>query len=75
MKKQDFKIRTKIIQETFNDKRKIKCLTPEDDRKVDENTYPGGDIFTTENGACYIGSSISLYARVISYFMPPYGHP
>lgn len=50
MKKQDFKIRTKIIQETFNDKRKIKCLTPEDDRKVDENTYPGGDIFTTENG-------------------------
>lgn len=23
-----------------------------------------------ENGACYIGSSISLYARVISYFMP-----
>lgn len=27
-------------------------------------------IFTTENGACYIGSSISLYARVISYFMP-----
>lgn len=50
MKKQDFKIRTKIIEETFNDKRKIKCLTPEDDRKVDENTYPGGDIFTTENG-------------------------
>lgn len=27
-------------------------------------------IFTTESGACYIGSSISLYARVISYFMP-----
>ena len=23
-----------------------------------------------ENGACYIGSSISLYARVVSYFMP-----
>ena len=22
------------------------------------------------NGACYIGSSISLYARVVSYFMP-----
>lgn len=32
-------------------------------------------IFTTENDARYIGSSISLYARVISYFMPPYGHP
>lgn len=50
MKKQDFKIRTKIIEETFNDKRKIKCVTPEEDRKVDENIYPGGDIFTTETG-------------------------
>lgn len=27
-------------------------------------------IFTTESGACYIGSSISLYARITSYFMP-----
>lgn len=50
MKQQDFKIRTKIIQETFNDKRQIKCITPEEDRQVDENIYPGGDIFTTENG-------------------------
>ena len=50
MKKQDFKIRTKIIEETFNDKRKIKCVTPEEDRKVSENVHEGGDIFTTENG-------------------------
>ena len=50
MKKQDFKIRTKIIRETFNDKRKIICPTPEEDRKVDEHIHPGGDIFTTEDG-------------------------
>lgn len=50
MKKQDFNIRTKIIRETFNDKRKIKCLTSEEDRKVGDGIHPGGDIFTTENG-------------------------
>lgn len=50
MKEQDFKIRTKIIKETFNDPRKIKCLTPEKDKKFDDNIYPGGDVFTTENG-------------------------
>ena len=27
-------------------------------------------IFYAKNGACYVGSSISLYARVNSYFMP-----
>lgn len=27
-------------------------------------------IFTTKEGNCYVGSSISLYSRVISYFMP-----
>ena len=50
MKEQDFKIRKKIIKETFNDSREIKCLTPEKDRKLDDDIYPGGDIFTTENG-------------------------
>lgn len=50
MKKQDFKIRAKIIQETFNDSRKIKCVTPKKDRIFDEDIYPGGEIFTTENG-------------------------
>ena len=50
MREQDFITKSKIIEETFNDKRKIKCVTPEEDRKVDENIYPGGDIFTTETG-------------------------
>jgi predicted GIY-YIG superfamily endonuclease len=27
-------------------------------------------IFTAENGACYVGSTVSLYNRVCSYFMP-----
>ena len=50
MNKKDFDIRTKIIRETFNDDRPIKCQTPEDVRKLDEGVHPGGDIFTTENG-------------------------
>lgn len=50
MKEQDFKIRTKIIKETFNDSRRIKCITPEKDRKLEDNIYPGGDLFTTEDG-------------------------
>lgn len=27
-------------------------------------------VFTAEDGTCYVGSSISLYNRVCSYFMP-----
>lgn len=27
-------------------------------------------VFTAPNGACYVGSSVSLYNRVCSYFMP-----
>lgn len=50
MNEKDFNIRTKVIQETFNDMRAIKCATPENIRKVDEDIYPGGDIFTTEDG-------------------------
>lgn len=50
MNEQDFKIRTRIIRETFNDPRKIKCITPESERKVDNHIHPGGDIFTTESG-------------------------
>ncbi|MBQ2665623.1 hypothetical protein [Methanobrevibacter sp.] len=51
MDKKDFDIRTKIIKETFKDDRPIKCRTPEDVRRLDENIHPGGDIFTTEDGA------------------------
>lgn len=50
MNKKNFKERTKIIRETFNDKRKIKCVTPENVRRVDEHIYQGGEIFTTEEG-------------------------
>lgn len=50
MNEKDFNIRTKVIRETFNDTRVIKCVTPENIRKVDEDIYPGGDIFTTEEG-------------------------
>lgn len=40
----------RIIRETFNDTRKIKCVTPEYVRRLDDNVHPGGVIFTTENG-------------------------
>lgn len=50
MNNEEFNIRVNVIQKTFNDMRKIKCITPENIRKVDENIYPGGDIFTTEEG-------------------------
>lgn len=50
MNKKDFKIRTKVIRETFFDTRKIKCETPPEIRKVDDDIHPGGDVFTTEEG-------------------------
>lgn len=50
MDKKDFILRTKIIKESFKDERPIKCPTPEDVRKLDDNVHPGGDIFTTEDG-------------------------
>lgn len=50
MNKKDFKIRAKVIRETFDDTREIKCPTPEKIRQLDDHIYPGGDIFTTEDG-------------------------
>lgn len=50
MNKKDFKIRAKIIRETFDDKRAVKCPTPEKIRQLDEDIYQGGDVFTTEDG-------------------------
>lgn len=50
MNKEDFKIRAKVIRETFDDTREIKCPTPEKIRQLDEDIYPGGDLFTTEDG-------------------------
>jgi len=50
-----------VIKDPFNNRDRIAAIA-----KKAVGVY----IFTTENGACYIGSSISLYARVVSYFMP-----
>ena len=50
MNESDFNLRTKLIKETFNDDRVIKCRTPEHLRELDENVHQGGDIFTTEDG-------------------------
>ena len=50
MNENDFNLRTKIIKETFNDEREIKCRTPKHLRELDENVHQGGDIFTTEDG-------------------------
>lgn len=50
MDKENFELRTNVIRKTFNDMRPIKCITPEEIREVDGDIYPGGDIFTTENG-------------------------
>ena len=50
MNNKNFAIKKEIIKETFNDPRKIKCITPEDERRLDECVHPGDDIFTTEDG-------------------------
>lgn len=50
MNKKDFDIRTKVIRETFNDSRKIKCHIPKEEIKLDDDTYTGGDLFKTEDG-------------------------
>lgn len=50
MNKKEFDLRKKVIQKTFNDDRKIKYPTPQHLRAVDGGIYPGGDIFTTEDG-------------------------
>lgn len=49
MKKQDYKVRTKVIRETFNDKRRLKCIENKDELKLDEHVYKGGDIFKTDD--------------------------
>ncbi len=49
MKKQDFIMRTKLIQETFKDKRKIKCQLPVQNLRLDNHIHQEGNIFITEN--------------------------
>lgn len=50
MDKENYELKTKIIQEIFDDSRTIKCPTPENIRAVGEDIYQGGDVFTTEDG-------------------------
>ncbi|WP_432645460.1 hypothetical protein [Methanobrevibacter sp.] len=49
MSSQDFTMKTKIIEETFNDKRKIKCQIPIQNLKLKPHIYQEGSIFITEN--------------------------
>ena len=49
MNEKDFNTSKKIIRETFNDKRKIKCAVCKDELQLDENLTPHGDLFLTEN--------------------------
>ena len=46
----DFNKMQKLFRETFNDERKIKCVTPEHVRRLDDNVHPGGIVITTEDG-------------------------
>jgi hypothetical protein len=50
-----------VIEDPFNNRKDI--------AKVAKKAV-GVYIFQASNGVCYVGSSISLYARVTSYFMP-----
>jgi len=50
-----------VIKDPFNNRKVI--------AKVAKSAV-GVYIFEAPNGICYVGSSISLYARVTSYFMP-----
>ncbi len=50
MNQKEYLVKTEIIRKTFSDERKIKCQTPTEDLKLDENVHKGGDIFTTEEG-------------------------
>ena len=50
MNEKEYKFKCEIIRKNFKDARKIKCLIPKKDLKIDENIHQGGDIFTTEEG-------------------------
>ena len=50
MKKDEFEIKKKMIKETFDDERPIKCITPPGTLEVDDEIHQGGDIFITEDG-------------------------
>jgi hypothetical protein len=60
-KKAPHKYTKHVIEDPYNNRKSIALIA-----KKAVGVY----IFSSDNGACYIGSSISLYARVNSYFMP-----
>lgn len=50
MNEKEFKIKTEMIKNDFNDPRKIKRHIPQHDLNLDGGVHQGGDIFTTEDG-------------------------
>jgi hypothetical protein len=60
-KKAPHKYTKHVIEDPYNNRKSIALIA-----KKAVGVY----IFSSESGACYVGSSISLYARVSSYFMP-----
>lgn len=50
MEEKNFEIKTRIIKETFDDDRKIKCEIPPEDMHLPAHVHQGGDLFMTEDG-------------------------
>lgn len=50
MNNKDFNIRSKIIKETFHDKRKIVASVTAEELHIDDDIHQGGDLFITSNG-------------------------
>ena len=49
MKEQEFMTKARIIDETFHDKRKIKCFLPIENLRLAEHIHQEGELFITEN--------------------------
>jgi len=60
-KKAPHKYTKHVIEDPYNNRKSIALIA-----KKAVGVY----IFSAQDGTCYIGSSISLYARACSYFMP-----
>lgn len=50
MNKKEFETKVELINETFNDKRKFKCIPPEEKLELNEKIAQNEDIFKTESG-------------------------
>ncbi|WP_458404375.1 hypothetical protein [Methanobrevibacter sp.] len=49
MRKQEFEVRTKVIRETFDDTRPIKCSVNIEELNLAKHIHPEGDIFLTQD--------------------------